>query len=235
LVLLLILKIRKGNGAKDEFIGVASHELKTPLTSLNLQLISAYKKEEIPPIVKQYIEKANISINKLQTLVNDLLDVSKIQAGRLEYGLEVIDIASLIATCAENGQHMYPEYIFQNNARQTYMVNANAERLEQVIMNLINNSVKYSRDDKNIIISTEEIDGHVRLSVTDFGIGLSDEQVNRIFERFYRVEDKKFMASGLGMGLYISSEIIKNHKGRIGVHSEPGNGATFYFDLPLAS
>ncbi|RYD70908.1 MAG: HAMP domain-containing histidine kinase, partial [Sphingobacteriales bacterium] len=220
---------------KDEFIGIASHELKTPLTSLKgyLQLISSYKKEEVPNLVKQYIDKANVSINKLQTLVNDLLDVSKIQAGRLEYALEATDIAGLVSACIENGRHMYPDYIFQNNATQSYRVNANAERLEQVMMNLINNAVKYSRDDKNIIISTEQVNGKVRISVTDFGIGLSDEQIDRIFERFYRVEDKKFMASGLGMGLYISAEIIKNHMGIIGVYSKPENGATFYFELPL--
>ncbi|RYZ98176.1 MAG: PAS domain S-box protein [Sphingobacteriaceae bacterium] len=220
---------------KDEFIGIASHELKTPLTSLKgyLQLISSYKKEEVPAIVKQYVEKANISINKLQSLVNDLLDVSKIQAGRLEYRLETINVASLISTCIESGQHLYPDYIFQNNAEENYYVNANAERLEQVLMNLINNSVKYSREDKNVIISTQKKDNKVRISVTDFGIGLTDDQVNRIFERFYRVEDKKFMASGLGMGLYISAEIVKAHDGIIGVYSEPNKGATFYFDLPL--
>ncbi|RYD88395.1 MAG: HAMP domain-containing histidine kinase, partial [Sphingobacteriales bacterium] len=193
-----------------------------------------YKREELPPVVKQYVEKANISISKLQSLVNDLLDVSKIQAGRLEYALETIDIASLVLATIENGRHIYPAFIFQNNATVSYFVKANFERLEQVVMNFINNSVKYSLEDKNIIISTERIDGKVRLSVTDFGIGLSDEQINRIFERFYRVEDKKFMASGLGMGLYISTEIVKNHNGIIGVYSEPGNGATFYFDLPLA-
>ncbi|MEO6151049.1 MAG: PAS domain S-box protein, partial [Mucilaginibacter sp.] len=151
---------------KDEFIGIASHELKTPLTSLKgyLQLISSYKKEEVPPMVKQYIDKANISINKLQTLVNDLLDVSKIQAGRLEYGLEPTDVAKLVSACIENGQHIYPEYIFQNNADKPFHINANAERLEQVIMNLINNAVKYSRDDNNIIISTEQIDNKVRIA-----------------------------------------------------------------------
>lgn len=220
---------------KDEFIGIASHELKTPLTSLKgyLQLISNYKKEEIPVVVKQYIAKANIALNKLQRLINDLLDVSKIQAGRLEYSLENIDICDLIKTCIEENTHIYPSYNFVNEAQTECIVNGNAERLEQVLMNLINNAVKYSQESRTVIIKTMKLDKYLRVSITDFGVGLSHEQRKRIFERFYRVEDKKNMTSGLGMGLYISAEIIRNHNGTIGVDGELGKGATFYFDLPL--
>jgi two-component system CheB/CheR fusion protein len=221
---------------KDEFIGIASHELKTPLTSLKgyLQLIVNYKKEELPDVVKQYVAKANIALNKLQRLINDLLDVSKIQAGRLEYALENVDICDLIKTCIEENTHIYPNYNFVNEAQTECIVKGNAERLEQVLMNLINNAVKYSQDNKTVIIKTTKLDKYLRVSVTDFGIGLSHEQRKRIFERFYRVEDKKNMTSGLGMGLYISAEIIRSHNGIIGVDGELGKGATFYFDLPLA-
>jgi two-component system phosphate regulon sensor histidine kinase PhoR len=100
-------------------------------------------------------------------------------------------------------------------------------------MNFINNAVKYSLSNKHIIIKTEQTQDSVRVSVSDFGIGMTQKEIERIFERFYRVEDKKFMASGLGMGLYISSEIINAHNGKIGVVSEPGKGSTFYFDLPV--
>jgi two-component system phosphate regulon sensor histidine kinase PhoR len=220
---------------KDEFIGVASHELKTPLTSLKgyLQLISVYKKEEVPPMIKQYIEKAGVALNKLQRLVNDLLDVSKIHAGRLEYAMTEVSFRDLVALTLESAVHLYPEFDFINKSQGDFFVNGNAGRLEQVLVNLINNSVKYSTDNKKIIIKTESKNGKVRLSVTDFGIGLSAGQIEHIFERFYRVEDKKFMASGLGMGLYISADIINNHNGDIGVVSELGEGATFYFELSL--
>jgi two-component system phosphate regulon sensor histidine kinase PhoR len=222
---------------KDEFIGIASHELKTPLTSLKgyLQLVASYKKEELPDTVKVYINKANIAINKLQHLVNDLLDVSKIQAGRLEYRLDKIDLADLINSSVENAAHIYPAISFQNSATESYIINGNPERLEQVLMNLINNAVKYSPQSGEIIIKTTQLENIVRVSVKDFGIGLSNEQIERIFERFYRVEDKKFTTSGLGMGLYISTEIINAHDGKIGVESEPGKGSTFYFDLPLVT
>jgi two-component system CheB/CheR fusion protein len=102
-------------------------------------------------------------------------------------------------------------------------------------MNLINNAVKYSGTSKKVIIKTSHFENWVRISVTDFGIGLSEEQKHKIFERFYRVDDKKNMTSGLGMGLYISSEIINTHNGKIGVESEFGKGSTFYFDLPLVN
>ena len=220
---------------KDEFIGVASHELKTPLTSLKgyLQLISSYKKEEIPPVVKQYIGKASVAVNKLQHLINDLLDVSKIQAGRLEYAMGEVNLSDLMIQVTENSRHIYPLHEFDSKLEPGIRIMGNAERLEQVLMNFINNSVKYSLDDKHIILKTAVKTNVVRISVTDFGIGLSDGQIERIFERFYRVEDKKFMTSGLGMGLYISAEIINNHQGKIGVESELGKGATFYFELPL--
>ncbi len=222
---------------RDEFIGIASHELKTPLTSVKgyLQLITSYKKEELPPMVKQYILKANAALSKLQRLVNDLLDVSKIQAGRLEYAFSTVNISDLVKTCIENAEHIYPDNTFTNRDGHEFLIYGNADRLEQVIMNLISNAVKYSQDNKNVLITTAMHGNLVRVSVTDFGIGLSEEQKLRIFERFYRVEDKKFMTSGLGMGLYISAAIIQDHSGEIGVEAELGKGATFYFELPLAS
>jgi two-component system phosphate regulon sensor histidine kinase PhoR len=220
---------------KDEFIGVASHELKTPLTSLRgyLQLISMYSKEELPPIIKQYISKANISLKKLQFLVDNLLDVSKIKAGRLNYNLDSINLKDVVDACIENARHMNPAFNFEINDGIDYPVKGNFERLEQVLMNLVNNAVKYAQGSKKVIVKVRRHENWVRVSVIDFGIGLSDEQQHKIFERFYRVEDKKNITSGLGMGLYISSEIINMHNGKIGVESKLGEGSTFYFDLPL--
>lgn len=220
---------------RDEFIGIASHELKTPLTSLKgyLQLMTTIDKDKLPPLTASFIGKANVAINKLQHLISDLLDVSKIQAGRLEYAQDRLDLSALIAGWVENAAHIYPAYHFSNQAAAGLSVLGNAERLEQVVMNFISNAVKYAPDSKEIIINAVQLKDVVRFSVTDFGIGLSNEQITRIFERFYRVEDKKYMTSGLGMGLYISSEIITSHGGTIGVKSEMGKGSTFYFDLPV--
>jgi len=220
---------------KDEFIGVASHELKTPLTSLKgyLQLILLHKKDDLPDTVKQYINKAVIALGKLQFLVDDLLDMSKIKAGRLSYNMDVINLKDVVTTCADNAIHINPGYTFDIENTEDFMIEGNAERIEQVLMNLINNAVKYSNGSRMVTIKSFKHGDCARVAVTDCGIGLSDEQKLKVFERFYRVEDKKNMTSGLGMGLYISSEIINTHNGKIGVESKLGEGSTFYFDLPL--
>lgn len=221
---------------KDEFIGVASHELKTPLTGLKgyLQLMAALSKDELAPRTKTFLEKATASIHKLQHLVDDLLDVSKINAGRLNYKLETLDLKETLGLYIENVTYMYPEFEFEVHNDTDMKVKGNTERLEQVFMNLVNNAVKYAKDDKRIIIQTSKEHGHARVGITDFGIGLRKEQQKHIFDRFYRVDDKKYTTSGLGMGLYISSQIINTHGGSIGVESEFGKGSSFYFNLPLS-
>lgn len=190
-------------------------------------------KDNFPPAFPTYLDKANAVANKLQHLVDDLLDVSKINAGRLDYRMDTVNLRTIVGECADSSAHVYNGFEFEIDNREDYLVKANPERLEQVITNLVNNAVKYSKKDKRIIIKTQKNDDKVRVSVTDFGIGLNEDQKKKIFERFYRIEDKKYMTSGLGMGLYISSQIMDTHKGTIGVESEPGKGSTFYFELPL--
>ncbi len=224
---------KKALEKKDEFISIASHELKTPLTSLKayLQLIANFNQEPVPDRIKSFIAKADGSMNKLHTLVNDLLDFSKIQAGRLDFSQKPVKVNELVLVCAENASYMFPNHNIVFVPGIDYLVKGNMERLEQVLMNLISNAVKYAPDNKDIILSTKIENGKVKVSVTDFGIGLSASQQEKIFERFYRVEDKSFMASGLGMGLYISMEIIKSHHGTMGVKSKLNEGSTFYFLL----
>lgn len=220
---------------RDEFIGVASHELKTPLTSAKgyIQLIDNYQKETLPVLVKTFVKKANDSLDKLQTLVNDLLDVSKIQAGKLEFSMVRFNLADLIVTCVENATHIYHSTVIVNCYTGDFIVSGNFERLEQVLMNLINNAIKYSNNNHPIDINAVQNGGFVNVSVTDHGIGLTEVQMERIFERFYRVEDKKFLTSGLGLGLYISSEIVKAHHGSMSVESKLNEGSSFCFSLPL--
>lgn len=220
---------------KDEFIGVASHELKTPLTSLKgyLQLMSVTSKETMAPQTKKFLEGAENSIYKLQHLVDDLLDVSKINAGKLTYPLEPLNLKDIVVSCMENAVNMYRSFEFIIENELDLKVSGNAERLEQVLMNLLSNAVKYSKSDERIIVRTSRREEWARVSVTDFGIGLNKEQRLRIFDRFYRADERKYTTGGLGMGLYISSQIINTHGGAIGVDSEPGKGSTFYFDLQL--
>jgi len=228
---------RKAIEKKDEFISIASHELKTPLTSLKayLQLIAKFDAEPVPDRIRSFIGKADNSMNKLHTLVNDLLDFSKIQAGKLDFRQDAIKVSNLVSACAENARYMFPEHTIKFDQKYDCLIKGNMERLEQVIMNLISNAVKYAPDSREIILSTELENGKVKISVTDFGIGLSNNQQDKIFERFYRVEDENFTASGLGMGLYISMEIVKSHFGSMGVKSTLNEGSTFYVLLnPLS-
>lgn len=220
---------------RDEFISIASHELKTPLTSAKgyLEIIGAYKKQQLPPAVTEYIRKAKIAVNKLQILVSDLLDVSKIHAGQLHYDLINFNLIDLVKTCIENCTHLYPDRRLICECEDVMIVKGNPGRLEQVIMNLISNAVKYSAPGTDISVMAHPEGDKAVVAIIDSGIGLSDEQKQRIFERFYRVEDKKFLTSGLGMGLYISSEIIKSHRGELRVSSEYGEGSTFSIELPL--
>lgn len=218
---------------KDEFISVASHELKTPLTSLKgyVQLIGQHK--ELPGNVNQYIRKANDSLTKLQHLINDLLDVSKIQAGKLKFDMEELDMTGLLNNWVENCTYMYSLNTIVKEISPDLKVNGNAERLEQVIMNLVSNAVKYSPDNKEIVVRAKQESDAVVVSVVDGGIGLPDSEREKIFDRFYRVNNNDNYATGLGMGLYISSEIIKEHHGTIGVESTINKGSVISFSLPV--
>jgi len=218
---------------KDEFIGVASHELKTPLTSLKgyIQLMAQIG---LPDPAGLYVEKANSSLNKLQGLINDLLDVSKIKAGKLKFDFAVVNLTELLKLCIDSSRYIYPSHEITTQLEEDIFVNGNEGRLEQVIMNLINNAVKYSPYKKEIIVRATKDHSTGMLSVIDFGIGLSAADQEKIFDRFFRVENSGFNVSGLGMGLYISSEIIKQHHGILSVKSKLNNGSEFSVALPLA-
>lgn len=217
---------------KDEFIGVASHELKTPLTSLKgyVQLIGDHP--QLPESLRPYVSKANISMLKLQHLINDLLDVSKINAGKLQFSLERTDLSAVAHTTLESAAHMYPQHQIISDVEPGIFVMGNAERLEQVIMNLVSNAVKYSPANKEIFLRVSRDGDMICVSIRDKGIGLSSEHQQKIFDRFFRVEDNKFIASGLGMGLYIASQIIQEHGGEMGVSSRLNKGSEFFFRLP---
>jgi two-component system phosphate regulon sensor histidine kinase PhoR len=220
---------------KDEFISIASHELKTPLTSLKGYIQLMESQDGLDEESKFYVSKASASVNKLQHLIDELLDASKIKAGKLKFSKNVFDLTHLISLCIENSNCIYPSYRIKKELQESIMINGNEERLEQVLMNLINNAIKYSPLNKEIIIRAEKDTNVAVVSVIDFGIGIPDEDQGRIFERFYSVESSKALPPGLGMGLHISSEIIKEHKGKMEVKSKINEGSVFSFSLPLAN
>jgi two-component system phosphate regulon sensor histidine kinase PhoR len=219
---------------KDEFIGVASHELKTPLTSLKGYVQLVELQDNLSDATKIYVSKALTSINKLQHLIDELLDASKIKAGKLKFQKDDLNLTELIDICIENSTYMYPSFKIKKEVKDDIMVYANDERVEQVLMNLISNAVKYSPTKKEIIIRAGDDGRSAIVSVIDFGIGLLRSDQELIFQRFYRAKDHDVTMPGLGMGLYISSEIIKEHNGEMKVESKLNEGSKFSFSLPLS-
>ena len=223
---------------KDEFIGVASHELKTPVTSVKAyaQVLQAIFSREGDEKKAAMLGKMNSQIDRLTSLIGDLLDVTKIQSGRLQFNDDYFDFNKLITELTEDLQRTTTKHQIITELHPTGIAYADKDRIGQVITNLISNAIKYSPNANKVIVNTSIENNEILLCVQDFGIGISADKKDRVFEQFYRVSgDKQHTFPGLGLGLYISSEIIKREGGRIWVNSVEGEGSTFCFALPLNS
>jgi PAS domain S-box-containing protein len=222
---------------KDEFISMASHELKTPVTSLKgflsiLQRHLVVQKEEK---LLHYITRMDAQVNKLTKLINDLLDLSKMQRGQLAYREEYFDMDALVQEVVENVQETTQTHHLVLDGQSQARVFGDRDRVGQVLINLLNNAIKYSPHANTVLVHVAKEQDKAIVSIQDFGIGIAQEYQQKIFERFFQVvgaEGKTY--PGLGMGLYISSEIVKRHNGQMWVESEKGKGAKFSFSLPLA-
>jgi len=225
-------EIKKLNAKKDEFIGIASHELKTPLTSMKgyLQLLERNLMDESDLI---FVKKTLKQLNNLSNLVSDLLDVSKIQSGKLQLFIETFDFHSLMKEILEIRQQSASHRLLFHSPSTPLYVHADRHRMEQVLNNLITNAIKYSPAADKIDIELTQSGNEIMVTVRDYGIGIPKELEEKIFLRFFRAEGLDSHMSGLGLGLYITKEIIDRHNGKIWVNSEPGEGATFQFSLPL--
>lgn len=221
---------------KDEFMSVASHELKTPITSVkaSLQLIERMvAREENLQSVEPLVKRASRQVDKLTSIVKDLLDVTRIQEGKLELFRSEFNLAELITENVEQCQPSDSKHRITVSGDQQLTVFADRNRLDQVLCNLLTNAIKYSPDAELIAVKYETLsNGDVKFAITDYGIGIPDNQLHNVFDRFFRIEHTSQNFSGLGLGLFISSEIIKRHGGQIGVDSELGKGSTFWFILP---
>jgi len=226
-------QVRALNDKKDEFIGLASHELKTPLTSINgyLQILSRMITDEKG---QQFLAKTRQQVKKLSALVNDLLDVSKIEAGKLKFSVEPFNIREVVDDAIELLMHSNSKYkLTLHTAIDKLMVSGDANRIEQVIINLLTNAIRYSPGTDCIELYLISEPEQVKIGVKDFGIGIAPDKLKEVFSRFYRVDESNTTISGLGIGLYLAHEIINRHSGEIWAESEPGKGSTFWFSLPV--
>lgn len=228
---------KKAMDKKDEFISIASHELKTPVTSIKgyVQLLRYNFEKEGNTVAAEMLGKVDTQINKLTSLIGDLLDVKKMENGQLQYQQESFDFNELVMEIIEETQRVIVNHSIKYKLAETKMINGDRNKIGQVLTNFIDNAAKYSPGKTDIVVATKTVDNTVSLSVQDFGIGIPADQQSKVFERFFRVNgEKENTYAGLGLGLYISSEIIKRHGGNLQVQSKPGNGSVFSFELPLS-
>ncbi len=219
---------------KDEFISIASHEMKTPLTTIKayLQMLDLCL-DETHEEANLYVKKANQSINRLNELVSELLDVSKIRLGKLNYTITTFNFNDMIESTIENIQLTSPKHTIINTGKVCDEVTGDKDRLQQVVINLLNNAIKYSPGAKEVFIRIEQEKEIIKVSVKDTGIGISKQSLNKIFEKYHRIDEHAVHFQGLGIGLFISYEIIQRHHGKLWAESEPNKGSTFYFTIPL--
>ena len=260
------IALREANRRMEEFLGIASHELRTPLTTIkaNVQLakrrLRAFMNDEdISPSFKEKIlspqdmlTRAERQATVLNRLVGDLIDISRIQTGKLQVHLrqEPTNLTELLIETVEEQCKAYPNRVITlsfvpETSQQPLFVTADPDRIAQVVTNYISNALKYSSSDKPVDVLLEHIQrtetlgaNMVRIAVRDQGQGISLEEQQRIWECFYQSNDVKVVSGsgvGLGLGLYISQTIIERHGGQVGVDSTPGAGSTFWFTLPVAT
>jgi PAS domain S-box-containing protein len=221
---------------KDDFLGIASHELKTPVTSIKAyaQVLGAMLEQEGEAKKAEMVLRMDSQVNRLTNLIGDLLDVTKINSGRLQFNKTWFDFNEAVKETIEDLQHTTQKHQLIEDFNTTDRIYSDRDRISQVITNLITNAIKYSPHSDQIIVSTRVKNNEAIVSVQDFGIGIPEDKKDKVFEQFYRVSgNKQHTFPGLGLGLYISSEIIKREGGRMWVNSVEGKGSTFCFALPV--
>ncbi|RNL52114.1 PAS domain-containing sensor histidine kinase [Pedobacter jejuensis] len=220
---------------KEDFINIASHEMKTPLTSIkgNFQLLEKIAKRNNDTTYLKGFATAGKSIGRLERLIHDLLDVARMQSGKIQFNFEPFSLRKLIEDAVIVLEQSSPEHKISITGIDDITVEGDFGRLEQVMINLLSNAVKYSPIEKGINIHLSMLSGYCKVSVTDSGVGIHKRDHKRIFERFYRADEISERFPGVGVGLYVCSQIIKEHSGTLWVESEEEKGSVFSFTIPL--
>jgi len=229
-----ITKQKQLDQEKSDFLSMASHELKTPLTSMKI-FIDLLKRQQSQQSEKgdYYVNRIKDQADRLGELTNDLLDVSRIETGKLRLSKDSFELNQLIEETVESIQPSTQKHKITVSHNGPVEVVADKYRIYQVLINFLTNAIKYSPQSEKIIVKIDERDEEIVVSVKDFGIGIKKQEQDKVFERLYQVSDPEEKTyPGLGLGLFISKEIIDRHKGKIWVESVKGKGSTFFFSLP---
>jgi two-component system phosphate regulon sensor histidine kinase PhoR len=230
-----LTRIRRLETVRRDFVSNLSHELRTPLASLRA-LAETLQEGALddPPAARRFVDQIQIEVDALSQMTNELLELSKIESGRFSLDLSSVEAGDLLNSAARRMQVQAERAhvsLHVECANDLSKVSVDAQRLEQVLVNLIHNAVKFTRPGGEVLLLAEPIDGEVRFAVRDTGVGIPADEVSRIFERFYRV-DKARAGSGTGLGLSIAKHIVEAHRGKIWAESTEGVGSTFYFTIP---
>ncbi|RVU03179.1 PAS domain-containing sensor histidine kinase [Mucilaginibacter limnophilus] len=231
-----ITELKEDEQRKNDFISMVSHELKTPLTSA-LSYVQVSKKrttENNDRLTAGMLDRTEKQLGKMTRMINGFLNVSRLESGKLQIDPQRFDMARLVKEVEEESLVSVTSHKVVFAPVEETWVNADQEKISHVIQNFISNAVKYSRPNSVINVACVTIDNHVQVSVSDEGIGINEEDLPRLFERYYRVKDTETRnIAGFGIGLYLCCEIIKRHRGNIWAESVVGKGSTFYFTLPV--
>ena len=217
---------------KDEFLSIASHELKTPLTTIKgytQLLLRTVNDAKILP----YIERTAGQLDRLGKLIDDLMNVSKINAGKMALNKDKFNFSRMLADTIAGMQHVNPSHQIQFTYPSDIYYYGDRYRIEQVVQNFISNAIKYSPSANEVLINLEVEQENIIVSIKDFGIGIDRKHLTKLFDRYYRVDNSATRFEGLGLGLFISADIVKRHDGSFWIDSELGQGTTFFFKLPL--
>jgi PAS domain S-box-containing protein len=221
---------------RSKFIGMVSHELKTPLTALKVyvQMLNNWAKKQKDNFTIGALSKVEKQVKKMLNMINSLLNLSGAEAGKIHLNKLEFMLDELIAEVIEETVFITAAHNIVMTACEKIRINADRDKIEQVLVNLLSNAVKYSDNPAPIEIGCVLKEDMVEVNITDQGLGIAPEDIENLFLPHYRVQRKETeKISGFGIGLYLCAEIINRHNGKIWVESEPGKGSTFKFTLPV--
>lgn len=231
-----ITESKQDEQRKNDFIGMVSHELKTPLTSLGgyVQILQARAEKNQDAFTSGALTKANNQVKKMTTMINGFLNLSRLESGKIHLDKQRFKLDELVKDIIDEMALITASHTIILLPCNPITIYADMDKIGNVISNLLSNAIKYSPNNFNIEVQCKVKENHALLSVKDNGFGIADKDIEHLFDRYYRVESNHTQTiSGFGIGLYLSAEIIERHDGRIWVESEPGKGSTFGFTLPL--
>ncbi|RZJ78398.1 MAG: PAS domain-containing sensor histidine kinase, partial [Chryseobacterium sp.] len=221
---------------KNDFIAMVSHELKTPLTSITsyTQLLLAKARKEQDDFEIYALSRSEVQTRKMTSMIQDFLSLAKLEEGKISINKELFELYPIIEEISNDAKFLTPNHTIEFKGCEDIVVEGDKHKIEQVLINLMSNAIKYSQNGGTITIGCERKDSSVRIYISDEGVGINPSDQRNLFSRFYRVRNEKVKnISGFGIGLYLVAEILRYHDSKIELTSEENVGSTFSFILPV--